>query len=56
MKVYIAIKFDKREVGTCIDIPESTANRLIEKGIVTVELKSKKVETNKKEKKNEKDN
>jgi hypothetical protein len=35
MKVFIAIKFDKREVGTCIDLTESIASVLILRGLVS---------------------
>ncbi len=55
MKVFIAKQFDKREVGTCIDLPESTANILLDKGIVVYE-KEAEVNNIKKSKKNEKVN
>ena len=35
MKCYIAIKFDKRDVGTCANISESIASVLISRGLVS---------------------
>lgn len=49
MLVYIAKQFDKREVGSSIDLPESTAKRLLDKGIVVLEpIESKAVKEEKK--------
>lgn len=50
MLVYIAKKFDRRDVGTSIDIPESTAKRLLDKKIVVLEpIKSKAVKEEEKQ-------
>jgi len=60
MKVFILIKFDKRNVGEETDISESIANVLLERGIVGLEnpeinIEKKEVKQQK-VKKNEKSN
>lgn len=44
MKVFIIKKFDSRDIGTSIDVHESIAEKLISKGFVSTELKTKELE------------